>query len=320
MHRVPTSVRPCFPRSEWCGRVATGAPRRAHHLTKPIPPEKVPGRRLVARAGQLAGRGTFFPLRSLGSHLPPMTANTVLEAHRVSKRYGGTVALDDVSIAVAAGECVALVGESGSGKTTLLRCFNRMVEPDGGTVRVGGTDVRALDPIGLRRATGYVQQEGGLLPHWRVRRNAALVPWLRAAPDAGARADAALERVGLPAATFAARWPHELSGGQRQRVAIARAIAGTPSIVLLDEPFGALDAITRAELQEMLLELRRELAVTILLVTHDLHEALLLADRIAVMRSGRIEQAAPPAELLEFPASDYVGQLLRRARVARGSA
>jgi osmoprotectant transport system ATP-binding protein len=238
-----------------------------------------------------------------------------LHAEGVTKIYGETAALDRVTLEVLAGECVALVGESGSGKTTLLRCFNRMVEPDAGGLRVEGRDVRSSDPIALRRHIGYVQQEGGLLPHWRVQRNVALVPWLQGAPDAERRAAEALELVGLPVGSFGNRWPAQLSGGQRQRVAIARALAARPSIVLFDEPFGALDAITRADLQEIFLALRRELRITALLVTHDLHEAVFLADRIAVMRMGRIEQVAAPAELKATPASDYVRRLLVRSRV-----
>jgi len=239
-----------------------------------------------------------------------------LSADRVTRRFGATTALDSVSLEVATGECVALVGESGSGKTTLLRCFNRMVAPDSGRVMVDGRDVAAEDPVALRRRVGYVPQEGGLLPHWNVLRNAGLVPWLQGRSDARERASQALERVGLPPATFGDRRPSQLSGGQRQRVAIARALAARPSIVLLDEPFGALDAITRADLQEEFLGLRRGLSVTALLVTHDLHEAFLLADEVAVLRAGSIEQLAAPAELLRNPATPYVAELLARARVS----
>jgi osmoprotectant transport system ATP-binding protein len=241
-------------------------------------------------------------------------ASPALAAESVVKRYGATVALDGVTLDVARGECVALVGESGSGKTTLLRCFNRMVEPDAGRIRIEGIDTRAIDPVALRRRIGYVPQDGGLLPHWTVARNVALVPRLRRAADAGALAGRALELVGI--AELAGRRPRELSGGQRQRVAIARALAARPDLLLLDEPFGALDAITRADLQQSFAALRRELAVSAVLVTHDLREALLLADRIAVLRQGRIEQLADGATLRTRPAGEYVASLLTRAGVA----
>jgi osmoprotectant transport system ATP-binding protein len=240
-----------------------------------------------------------------------------LEAAHVTKRFGSVVALDDVSIAVPTGACVALVGESGSGKSTLLRCFNRLVDPDDGMIRVKDLDAATTDPIALRRRIGYVPQDGGLLPHWRVSRNVELVLRLNRDPRAGERARAALSMVGLEPETFADRWPQELSGGQRQRVAIARALAAEPSVVLLDEPFGALDAITRSELQESFAALRKRLRMTCVLVTHDLHEALLLATDVAVLRRGRLEQVAAPATLVGDPATDYVRMLLQRARVAQ---
>ena len=239
--------------------------------------------------------------------------SVALQAERVGKRYGRVRALDGVSLEVAEGECVALVGESGSGKTTLLRAFNRLVDPDEGRVLVNGRDVAGEDPVALRRSIGYVQQEGGLLPHWTVRRNAALVPWLRGDGDAPGRADDVLRLVGLDPSTFAARRPRQLSGGQRQRVAIARALAARQAILLMDEPFGALDAITRAELHEVFEALRAELRTTTLLVTHDLREAARLADRVAVLRLGRIEQVAAPDALVDAPASEYVATLLHRA-------
>lgn len=240
----------------------------------------------------------------------------VLSAERVSKRYGPVVALEEVSVGVRAGECVALIGESGSGKTTLLRCFNRLVIPDAGRVLVDGADVADQDAIALRRKVGYVPQDGGLLPHWPVHRNVELVPWLRGMPDAPELADHALALVGLEPGLFRARWPGQLSGGQRMRVAVARALAGHPAVILLDEPFGALDAITRADLQIAFAEIRRELNITALLVTHDLNEAFLLADRLVVMRQGRVEQEASPSVLRDAPANDYVRRLLFRARVA----
>jgi osmoprotectant transport system ATP-binding protein len=238
-----------------------------------------------------------------------------LRAETVTKRFTHALALDRVSLTVGAAECVALVGESGSGKTTLLRCFNRMVDPDQGVVFVGDDRIDRADPIRLRRRIGYVPQEGGLLPHWSVERNASLVPWLLHDPAAIDAGRAALDLVGLPATMFGRRRPRQLSGGQRQRVAIARALAARPSIVLLDEPFGALDAITRADLQEAFLRLRRELRITALLVTHDLREAVLLADRIAVLRAGSVEQVETPDTLLRCPASPYVRELLARAHL-----
>ncbi|HEX5041397.1 MAG TPA: ATP-binding cassette domain-containing protein [Candidatus Polarisedimenticolaceae bacterium] len=238
---------------------------------------------------------------------------SALLAEGITHRFGDVLALEGVTLEVAAGECVALVGESGSGKTTLLGCFNRLTVPQSGRITVLGEDVTRTDAVSLRRRVGYVQQDGGLLPHWTVARNAGLVPWLRGEADARERATAALELVGLPAATFGARHPAALSGGQRQRVAIARAIAAHPGVLLMDEPFGALDAITRFELQQAFLALRRRIGATVLLVTHDLREAFLLADRVAVFRAGRIEQLAPPGDLQRDPATPYVRRLLETA-------
>jgi osmoprotectant transport system ATP-binding protein len=246
----------------------------------------------------------------------PESRAAALQATGVVKRFGRVTALDRVSLDVGPGECVALIGESGSGKSTLLRCFNRLTQPDEGRVLVAGSDASTTDPVRLRRTIGYVPQDGGLLPHWRVRRNVALVPWLRGEDDAQIKADRALELVGLTPADFAERWPRDLSGGQRQRVAVARALAHRPDVVLLDEPFGALDAITRADLQSTFLQVRRELGFTAVLVTHDIAEAFLLADRVAVLRAGRIEQVDPPERLRSAPATPYVAELLRRARVA----
>ena len=241
----------------------------------------------------------------------------MLEARGVVTRFGAVTALDGVSLTVRHGECVALVGESGSGKTTLLRVFNRTLIPDEGEVLVGGRDIARLDAVRLRREIGFVQQEGGLLPHWNVLRNAALVPWLQRLTDSRSRAQAALARVGLSPEAFEDRWPRRLSGGQRQRVAIARALAADPEVVLLDEPFGALDAITRAELQETFRALVDGLRLTVLLVTHDLREAFLLADRVAVMWNGLVEQVAEPSALMDAPASAYVERLLQRVRMER---
>ena len=236
------------------------------------------------------------------------------------KRYpDGTEALAGVDLTVARGETVALVGESGSGKTTLLRCFNRMVEPTSGEVLAGGRPLAAEDPIALRRATGYVQQEGGLLPHWTVEGNVELVPrllgWARGRREA--RSAEVLELVGLPREHYGSRYPRELSGGQRQRVAFARALAGDPEVVLLDEPFGALDALTRLELQEEFLRLRERLGKTMLLVTHDLGEAFRLGGRVAVMRGGRVLRVGAPEELRRSPGDSYVEALLEVGGIGR---
>ena len=245
----------------------------------------------------------------------PASAPALLVEH-ASKRYGLVPALDDVSLALDAGSSLALVGESGAGKSTLLRCINRLDELDAGRIVLDGRDVRDRDPVALRRSIGYVPQEGGLLPHWRVRRNVALVPWLDGRSDLTVRADTALGLAGLDAGSVGERWPHELSGGQRQRVAIARALAGGQSLLLLDEPFGALDAITRSDLQRTLRAIRDQRPLTIVLVTHDLREAIALADVVAVLRAGRIEQMAPPDTLRRDPATPYVAELLARAEIA----
>ena len=237
---------------------------------------------------------------------------SALEAIQVTRSYGSTHALLEADLQVRQGETLALVGESGSGKTTLLRLFNRMVEPTSGRVLIGGIPAGELDPIGLRRRTGYVQQEGGLLPHWTVARNVGLVPALlgwdsRRTRD---RTRELLDMVGLSPETYAARYPAELSGGQRQRVAVARALAAEPDVVLLDEPFGALDAITRKALQRQFHDLKTRLGKTMVLVTHDLDEAFRLADRIAVLKEGRVLRVDTPEELRRHPGNDYVRDLL----------
>jgi len=239
-----------------------------------------------------------------------------LEARDVTKRFASVTALLGVSLSVPVGSCTALVGESGSGKTTLLRLFNRMVEADDGSVLVRGRPVASLEPVALRRSIGYAEQAGGLLPHWTILGNVGLVPRLLGAPDPAGAARRALELVGLPVEEFADRWPAELSGGQRQRAALARALAGGADILLLDEPFGALDAITRAEVQGTFASLRGGLGLTTLLVTHDLRVAFALADQVVVMRAGRVEQVESPSSLRSAPATPYVSELLAKAGVA----
>jgi osmoprotectant transport system ATP-binding protein len=240
----------------------------------------------------------------------------VIELVGVSKRYGDAYAVKDVTIEIAKGEFVAVLGESGSGKTTVVKMINRLVEPSAGIVRIAGKDVRDEDVVALRRRIGYVIQQVGLLPHLTVGDNVATVPkllgWEPQAIDA--RVAELLDLVGLPAATYARRFPDELSGGQRQRVGVARAVAARPQLLLLDEPFGALDPITRLTLQRELKRIHRELGLTSVMVTHDMVEAFTLADRIAVMFRGELRQLATPQVLVHSPADDYVKQLVAQAR------
>ena len=208
--------------------------------------------------------------------------------------------LRHIDLTVAEGETVVLLGRSGSGKTTLLKCVNGMAPATEGEVRFQGRRAADWDLIRMRRRMGYVIQEGGLFPHWTVAENVGLVPRLEGRPEAATaeRVDELLENVGLPPSEFRRRYPRQLSGGQKQRVGIARALAGDPPLLLLDEPFASLDPITRFDLQQQFLELRRKLRKTALFVTHDVREALMLASRIVLLRQGSVELAAAPAEFV----------------------
>ena len=235
----------------------------------------------------------------------------------VAKTFDGgrVLAVDDVSLEVAEGEFVAIVGGSGSGKTTLLRLANRLIEVDRGSITVEGEDISRADPIGLRRRIGYVFQSGGLFPHMTVSGNIGVTPKLLGweAPEISARVDELLDLVRLDRAQYRDRLPHELSGGQRQRVGVARALAAKPRIVLMDEPFGALDPLTRDALGDDYRALHRKLALTTVMITHDMTEAILLADRVAVMRGGKLLAQGTPAELSHSDDA-YVGELLRTPR------
>jgi osmoprotectant transport system ATP-binding protein len=212
----------------------------------------------------------------------------------------GRLLLREISLALEAGTTTAILGRSGSGKTTLLRTVNRMLQPTGGQVLVNGSDIRSENPIHLRRGMGYVIQETGLFPHFNVERNVALVLEAEGVsrPERLRRSHEMLQTVGLDPTTFAERFPHQLSGGQRQRVGLARALAADPKILLMDEPFGALDPLTRAEMQDMLRALLNKLKKTVLLVTHDLDEALYLAHRIVLMEEGKLVANLTPTEFL----------------------
>ncbi len=242
----------------------------------------------------------------------PVAPPAAIEFDEVRKSYGGRPALDGLTLRVLPAETVVLLGPSGCGKTTALKTINRLVEPDSGSVRVAGRDVRAWDPIRLRRRTGYVIQEVGLFPHMDVQANVALVPRLEGWDPArrASRAAELLELVGLDPARYRDKRPHELSGGERQRVGVARAIAADPPVLLMDEPFGALDPITRGRLQGEFQVLARRLARTIVFVTHDLAEAFRLGDRVALMKDGRAHQVGTPREIRERPADDFVREFL----------
>lgn len=234
---------------------------------------------------------------------------------RAVKRFGDRTALASLDLEVEHGEVLALVGGSGSGKSTALKLVNRLLDPDEGAVLVDGEDVRAIEPHALRRRVGYVFQRLGLFPHWTVAENIGATPsllgWDRARIDR--RVDALLARVELDPAVVRGRFAHELSGGQAQRVAVARALAAEPPVLLLDEPFGALDAITRGQLQRRFVEIHRELGFTGVFVTHDLGEALLVADRVAVLADGALVQVGEGRELYERPADRYVASLVEAA-------
>jgi len=237
----------------------------------------------------------------------------------------GRALLSGISLAVEEGSTTVLLGRSGSGKTTLLRTVNRMVEPSGGEVLVHGQSNRSVDLIGLRRGIGYVIQETGLFPHFHVERDVALVleAQNRSREERHRRSHELLAAVGLDPEAFARRYPHQLSGGQRQRVGLARALAADPAILLMDEPFGALDPLTRAEMQDMLRALLGRLRKTVLLVTHDLDEALYLGDQIALLDAGKLVACLPPQEFLrsEDPAVQaYIRAFHRGERAASNEA
>lgn len=234
----------------------------------------------------------------------------------VSKVFAdGTTAVNRLSLTVATGKLTVFVGSSGSGKTTALRMINRMIEPTSGTITVDGVDVSTLDPVKLRLGIGYVIQHAGLMPHQRVIDNVATVPVLRGQPRRAARSAAyeVLERVGLDA-KLATRYPAQLSGGEQQRVGVARALAADPPILLMDEPFSAVDPVVRHDLQNEILRLQGELHKTVVFVTHDIDEALRLGERVAVFKAGSLQQYDEPTALLSRPANDFVSRFIGLGR------
>lgn len=244
----------------------------------------------------------------------------MIEFRDVTKQFpDSTVAVEGVDIVMPSHKTTVLVGSSGSGKTTLLRMVNRMIDPTAGQVLIDGTDVATVDPVALRRGIGYVMQNSGLLPHRKVVDNVATVPLLRGTSKREARAHALelLDTVGLDR-SLADKYPAQLSGGQQQRVGVARGLAVDPNILLMDEPFGAVDPIVRAELQQELLRLQGQLGKTVVFVTHDIDEAFLLGDQVVIMQQGgKISQAASPSEILANPADDFVADFVGAKRGKR---
>jgi osmoprotectant transport system ATP-binding protein len=245
----------------------------------------------------------------------------LIQLRQLRKTYGDTVAVANLDLEVGAGELLVMLGPSGCGKTTTLKMVNRLIEPSSGSVHIAGEDTRSLAGHELRRHIGYGFQQVGLFPHMNVAENVGVTPQLLGWDPArvSARVDELLELVELDPSVFRDRAPAELSGGEQQRVGIARALAARPRVLLLDEPFGALDPMTRDRLQQALQVIRRQLELTVMFVTHDMVEALLLGDRIAVLRAGSLVQVGTPAELLTSPADEGVAELMatptRQARV-----
>jgi osmoprotectant transport system ATP-binding protein len=237
----------------------------------------------------------------------------MIQLIQISKSFdkGRSYVVKDLSLSIASGETLVLLGSSGCGKTTTLKMINRLVDPSAGTIEVAGKDIMKQDPVALRRGIGYVFQGIGLFPHMTIRQNIEVVPRLLRWPSRKQqeRAYHLLEMVGLPPREFADRFPDELSGGQQQRVGVARALAADPPYLLMDEPFGALDALNRELLQQELLKLKKELRKTIVFVTHDIFEALLLGDRILILHEGRMEQIGTQEEILSAPATPFVRNL-----------
>lgn len=236
----------------------------------------------------------------------------MIELIGVGKRYASGQAVRGVSLEVAEGETMVLLGSSGSGKTTILKMINRLIEPTSGVIKIKGEDILGLDPIEVRRSMGYAIQGIGLFPHMSVGGNVSVVLKLKDVPDEQRRTRVfeVLDLVGLDPEVFASRYPDELSGGQQQRAGVARALAADPSILLMDEPFGALDAVTRDALQQEFLKLKRKLHKTTVFVTHDIFEAFILADRIAVFHEGELHQVGTTEEIISGPKTDFVKNLL----------
>ncbi|MEJ7669705.1 MAG: ABC transporter ATP-binding protein [Casimicrobiaceae bacterium] len=241
----------------------------------------------------------------------------MIELQQVSKAFGTAKAIADLSLTVRQGEVTVLIGSSGSGKSTTLKMMNRLIEHDSGRILFAGDEIRSFRPEELRRRMGYAIQSIGLFPHWTVEKNIGTVPELLKWPHARIRARVTelLELLDLEPALYRGRYPHQLSGGQQQRVGVARALAGDPEVLLMDEPFGALDPLTRVALQKELVRIHRASGKTIVLVTHDIDEALRLATRVVLLDHGRVVQSGTPMQILAQPASEFVTDFVGRSEV-----
>jgi len=243
----------------------------------------------------------------------------LISFRNVTKKYDDVVAVDNYTVDFNSGETIVLIGPSGCGKTTTLRMINRLIKPTEGSILIDGTDISVIDPVELRRSIGYVIQDVGLFPHMSIAQNVGLVPYLKNESESKRkqRTEELLEFVGMPSSTFYHRYPNELSGGQQQRIGVARALAADPDIILMDEPFGALDPITRTTLQDEFLQIRDKLGKTIVFVTHDIDEALKLADKIIIMRDGKILQYDSPERIIKNPCHGFVEDFIGKDRLLK---
>lgn len=245
---------------------------------------------------------------------------STIEFDHVSKRYGTSTAVESLTLTLPAGKLTTLIGPSGCGKTTTLKMINRLIEPSSGSILVAGQDTKTMNPVELRRKIGYVIQQIGLFPHMTIEENISLVPKLIGMDKQvyRKRADELLDLVGLDPKQFGTRYPRELSGGQQQRIGVARALAADPDIILMDEPFSALDPISREQLQDELVKLQGQLQKTVVFVTHDMDEALKIADQIVLMQGGHVVQNDVPEQILRYPKNDFVREFVGEKRFLQG--
>src|SRR5260221_6572751 len=314
--KTTPAVPPNTPTNPWIGVASgagsIGAAGACTEETVAVDGPHATARAIATTTIELRGRGCSTTRRTYPYPREVPERGATVEFRAVTKRYADQTAVDALSFQVPAGKICILVGPSGSGKTTSLKMMNRLIEPTSGAILIDGHDVLQEDPVQLRRRIGYVIQQVGLFPHQTIAENVGTVPRLLGWPEAriAARATELLGLVGLDPVRYAQRYPAQLSGGERQRAGVARALAAEPAVMLMDEPFCAVDPIVRDRLQGELLRIQRELGTTILFVTHDIDEAIRLGDRVAIMRDGKLVQYAPPGELLSHPANEFVAEFV----------